>query len=76
MATTQHPITGIELNPITIERKSLSYRDAVTAWLLRMSGEKYNHVAQYLGTNTHRLGEVFRGEVHYGSEEEAQARLS
>ena len=43
MATIKHPITGIELNPITIERKSLSYREAVTAWMLRLSGVKYNH---------------------------------
>ena len=76
MATIKHPITGIELNPITIERKSLSYREAVTAWMLRLSGVKYNHVAQFLGTNTHRLGEVFRGEVHSGSEQEAQASLT
>jgi len=72
MAPIKDPITGIALNPIIIERKSLSYRDAVTAWVLRLRGVKYNHVAQYLGANTHRLGEVFRGEVHIGSEAEAK----
>lgn len=72
MAPIKDPITGIALNPIFIERKALSYREAVTAWVLRLRGTKYNHVAQYLGTNTHRLGEVFRGEVHMGSESEAR----
>ena len=76
MATIKHPYTGVELNSIEIERPRLSYREAVTAWLLRLSGHKYNHVAQFLGTNTHRLGEVFRGEAHVGSEEEAKAILS
>ena len=75
MATFVHPNTGVELNPINIERKSLNFEEAVTAHALRLSGEKYNHVAQYLGTNTHRLGEVFRGEVHQGSEEVARALI-
>lgn len=73
MATFVHPNTGVELNPIIIERKSLNFDEAVTAHILRLRGEKYNHVAQYLGTNTHRLGEVFRGEVHVGSEDVARA---
>lgn len=64
MATFRHPITGVELNPIAIERKALSFDEAVTAHLLRSRGTKYNHVAQLLGTNTHRVGEVLRGEVH------------
>lgn len=64
MATFRHPITGVELNPIAIERKALSFDEAVTAHLLRNRGTKYNHVAQLLGTNTHRVGEVLRGEVH------------
>lgn len=76
MATIKHPITGIELNPITIERKSLTYEEAVTAFVLRKRGAKYNHVAQMLGTNTHRVGEVFRGEVHLGSERDAEALLN
>ena len=76
MATILHPMTGVALNPIEIERKALNHQEAVTAWHLRKTGVKYNHVAQYLGTNTHRLGEVFRGEVHLGSEQIAEAMLS
>ena len=48
----------------------------MATWMLRLSGVKYNHVAQFLGTNTHRLGEVFRGEVHFGSEQEAKTSLT
>ena len=76
MATIKHPITGVELNPIEIERKSLSYDEAVTAHILRKKGTKYNHVAQLLGTNTHRLGEVFRGEVHQSSLKKAEALMN
>lgn len=75
MSTITNPVTGIELNPILIERLSLEWEDAVTAWLLRLKGVKYQIVAQMLGTNTHRLGEVFRGEVHPGSEAAARALL-
>jgi len=71
MATTKHPITGVELNPIQIERKALNFDEAVTAQVMRKQGEKYNHIAQMLGTNTHRIGEVFRGEVHPKSDEKA-----
>lgn len=72
MAIHTHPITGVKLNPIEIERTALSFDDAVTAWIMRHKGEKYHVIAQKLGTNTHRLGEVFREEVHKGS---AQAAL-
>jgi len=72
MAALVHPMTGIEMNPINIERKALSFDDAVTAHLLRMQGVKYNIIVQRLGTNTHRVGEVFRGEKHAGSRELAQ----
>ncbi len=75
MTAIPHPITGVKLNPIEIERRSLSFKEAVTAWLLRLGGHKYNHVAQYLGTNTLRLGEVFRGETHVGSEEVARSMM-
>lgn len=76
MATQPHPITGVELNPITIERKALNFDEAVTAHLLRKRGTKYNHVAQLLGTNTHRVGEVLRGEVHPNAESVAERLLS
>ncbi|MBW8320467.1 MAG: hypothetical protein K0M49_15385 [Arenimonas sp.] len=71
MATLVHPMTGIEMNPINIERKALTFDEAVTAHLLKMQGVKYNIIAQRLGTNTHRLGEVFRGEKHEGSKAKA-----
>jgi hypothetical protein len=35
MATIRHPITGVELNPIAIERKALNFDEAVTAHILR-----------------------------------------
>lgn len=72
MVIVTHPITGVEINPVIIERKSLSFDEAVTAHVMRMQGVKYNIIAQQLGTNTHRLGEVFRGEKHAGSKEAAQ----
>ncbi|MCC5956275.1 MAG: hypothetical protein JJU07_09235 [Natronohydrobacter sp.] len=75
MATIRHPITGVELNPIAIERKALNFDEAVTAHVLRKRGTKYNHVAQLLGTNTHRVGEVLRGEVHPKAAEVAMRLL-
>lgn len=75
MAPKKHPITGIDVNPILIERLSLDYDAAVTAWVLRLQGTKYNLIAHMLGTNTHRLGEVFRGERHPGAHDDAANRL-
>ncbi len=75
MATRKHPSTGVDLNPIEIERKALNFDEAVTAQIMRRQGEKYNHIAQKLGTNTHRIGEVFRGEMHPSSEDAASQLL-
>ena len=75
MATYTHPVTGVEINPIIVERKSLTFDDAVTAHIMRMQGVKYNIIAHHLGTNTHRLGEVFRGEKHIGSKVKAVALI-
>ncbi|MDO1580885.1 hypothetical protein [Rhizobium oryzicola] len=72
MVTLVHPMTGVEMNPVLIERKALTFDEAVTAHLLKMQGVKYNIIAQRLGTNTHRLGEVFRGEKHEGSKVKAE----
>lgn len=72
MATTTHPLTGVELNPILIERRALDFDEAVTVWIMRLQGVKYQHIAIMLGTNTHRVGEVLRGEKF--SEAEAVAR--
>ncbi len=52
---TIHPLTGVKLNEVEIERKALNFEEAVTAHVMRMTGEKYNIIAQHLGTNTHRL---------------------
>lgn len=73
--TLTHPITGVEINPIAIERKSLTFSEAVTAFVMRMQGEKYHIIAQQLGTNTHRLGEVFRGEIHVNAKSVADSLL-
>ena len=64
MATTKHPITGIDLNEITIKRKTLNIDEAVTAHIMRKQGATFTDVVQKLGTNANRVGEVFRGDVH------------
>ena len=76
MATMIHPITGVEINPVVVERKSLAFNEAVTAQIMRLQGIKYNIIAQHLGTNTHRLGEVFRGEKHERSKAVAVQLMS
>lgn len=76
MAPIPHPITGVKLNPILIERPALDYKEAVTVWILKLQRTKYNHIAQMLGTNTHRVGEVLRGERHPGAQAEAIRSLT
>lgn len=76
MAPNLHPITGVKLNPILIERPALNYDEAVTVWLLKLQKTKYNHIAQMLGTNTHRVGEVLRGEKHLNARADAIDRLT
>ncbi|MFK4062184.1 hypothetical protein [Brucella anthropi] len=75
-STDTHPITGVKLNPIPIERKSLSFDDAVTAFVMKKQKIKYAVIAHRLGTNTFRLGEVFTGKEHFGAEEEADRLLN
>ncbi len=70
-----HPLTGVKLNPVIIERVSLNFDEALTVWLLRMQGMKYHKAAAMLGANTHRLGEVLRGEAFPGAEQIARDRL-
>lgn len=76
MAIERHPLTGVALNSIDVRRKALSYDEAVTAILLRHQGMKYHDVAHQLGTNTHRLGEVYRGEIHPGAADDALRLLT
>lgn len=64
MAVEYHPDTGVALNVIEVERKSLGLDEAVTAHLMRARGVQYHQIAQQLGTNTMRVGEVLRGEKH------------
>ena len=64
MATELHPITGVALNPIVVERKAHNFKEAITGHLMRWSGEKYQTISQRLGTNTFRVGEVLTGEAH------------
>jgi len=71
MATLKHPLTGVELNAIQIERPALTYDEAVTAHVLRLQGDKFTLIAQRLGTNPFRVGEVMRGEKHPGAPETA-----
>lgn len=76
MATERHPITGVELNRIEVRRPALDFQDAVTAIILRQRGEDYQVIAQKLGTNTARLGEVFRGEMYPNAAKEALRLLT
>ena len=71
-----HPITGVRLNPLTIERVSLDFKAAVTAWVMRLQGEKYAVIAQRLGTNTFRLGEVYNQEIHPDAQKAALILLT
>lgn len=76
MAMIRHPITGVPLNELAVERISLSLEEAVTVWVLKMTGEKYAVIALLLGTNPARVGEVLRGEKHPEAQELAQLLLS
>ncbi|MEP3778953.1 MAG: hypothetical protein ABJM82_18205 [Shimia thalassica] len=49
----------------------LNFDAAVTAWIMRLQGEKIQIIAQRLGTNTYRLGEVYREEDHPSSKQRA-----
>ncbi|WP_245728888.1 hypothetical protein [Paracoccus alkenifer] len=76
MAPMKHPITGIDVNPILVERVQLDFDAAVTAWVLKLQGAKFNIIAQTLGTNPMRIGEVFRGDKFPEARAEAARRLS
>ena len=76
MATTKHPITGVDLNLIAVRRKALDFDEAVTAIILRQQGHHYHAIAHLLGTNPARVGEVFRGESHPEARMTALRKLS
>jgi hypothetical protein len=57
-------VNGVPLNPIHYERTSLTFDEAVAAWVMRRGGMKFNLIAARLGTNPLRLSEVFNREKH------------
>ena len=76
MSTEIHPETGVELNCIDVVRPALDFDDAVTVHMMKARGEKYQLIAQKLGTNPARIGEVLRCEAHPGAAAEAVKLLT
>lgn len=64
METIRCPLTGVPINPIILDRVRLDLDEATTVWVLWLQGTKYNHIAQHLGANPLRIGEVLRCEMH------------
>ncbi|PTX37183.1 hypothetical protein IQ03_05285 [Gemmobacter caeni] len=56
MAMIRHPITGVEINEISITRpRNLTEDEARTARILRAEGHKVQDIAAMLGTNQGRV---------------------
>lgn len=70
--TERHPLTGVELNVLWIQRETLNQEEAVTAWIMRDQGDKTHEIAARLGTSAAQLHAVFRGDLH--PEAKAMAR--
>lgn len=75
MAYVIEPLTGVKINDLAIKQASLNSKSAVTACVLKLQGWTWHHIAAALGTNPHRLGEVFRGEKYPDAERQARALL-
>lgn len=59
MAMIRHPITGVEINEISVTRpRNLDDAEAETARILRAEGHKVQDIAAMLGTNAGRVHEV------------------
>ncbi|WP_423211559.1 hypothetical protein [Paracoccus yeei] len=58
MATYRHPVTGVLLNHITVQRSSLSEQEQATARLLHRQGYTQQRIAAELGTNQGRVNEA------------------
>jgi hypothetical protein len=59
MAMIRHPITGVEINEISVTRpRKLDDAEAETARLLRADGHKVQDIAAMLGTNQGRVQDV------------------
>lgn len=76
MDTIRCALTGVDMNPIPLERVTFTYSEAVTVWILKLKGTKYALIAQHMGANALRIGEVLRGEVHPGARQQALALLA
>lgn len=72
----KHPITGIELNMYRKRRKSLTFEDAVTVWIMRLQCEHRTDIEFFMGTCSFRIHEVLSGEVHADAKAEAIRRLT
>lgn len=71
MATYKHPITGVELNIIDIDRASLDEVEAVTVHILNFEGHDQDAIASRFGTNQARISDVLKGRTHTGAAERA-----
>lgn len=58
MAMQDHPVTGVPLNILDIQRKILDEPAKETARLLRKSGHKIQDISAMLGTNQARIAEA------------------
>lgn len=58
MATYHHPVTGVLLNHITVQRSSLGWLERETVRLLRRTGLSQQQIAAELGTNQGRVNEA------------------
>lgn len=61
MAMTRHPITGVEINVLSVFRpRNLDETEEETARLLRLAGHKIHDIAAMLGTNQGRIAEALK----------------
>ncbi|MEJ6389885.1 hypothetical protein [Gymnodinialimonas ulvae] len=67
------PFGNFQLNEINVQRKGLSYVEAVAVWLMHWSGEKQHLIAAKFGTNPGRIADVLTEKKHEGSRMDAQA---
>ncbi|MCA1337371.1 hypothetical protein [Pseudooceanicola marinus] len=75
MATQKHPLTGVTVNELGFTRKSMTFEDAVTAFILRLQGRTVTEMVRIMGISSWRISEVIGGVVHPGAEAEAVKRL-
>lgn len=60
MATFRHPVTGVELNVVTVRRAHLTGEaELETVRLLRADGEPKHIIAAMFGINQGRISEAF-----------------